>query len=213
MLPGSENMDKIKSIGQTVDIEGIQLFSLSIETHKLTAAQVVYHDLLYRFGALNMKHTRGRVGEYSGTYLLAGLNTYIVVRVFHTQGTHARENDIVHPSAVTAIDDTRILLVAEFEGVRAGGDWKGGLRPTGVPRLAVHLGVVDIEFEEVIAVFRRDFAEIGDACSGGTVDHDEEFRLVVVGQVLFGTDAIVAGVRLLIGDEPWVVVGLPQIGD
>ena len=76
--------------------------------------------------------------------------------------------------------------------------------------MAVHLGVVDVEFEEVIAILGRDFAEIGDACSGGTVDRDEEFRLVVVGQVLFGTDAVVAGVGLLIGDEPWVVVGLPR---
>ena len=159
-----------------------------------------------------MEHTRGRVGKYTGKYLLAVCNTYIVVRIFHTQGAHTRENDIVHPSAVTAIGDTRILLVAEFEGVRAGSDWKGGLRPTDVPRLAVHFGVVDVKLEEVIAILRRDFAEIGDACSGGTVDCDEEFRLVVVGQVLFGTDAVVAGVGLLIGDEPWVVVGLPPIG-
>ena len=59
--------------------------------------------------------------------LFVGLNTYTVANVFHTQVTHAGENDVVHPSAVAAADDTRVLLVDESEDVRAKINWEGGL--------------------------------------------------------------------------------------
>ena len=131
---GGEDADEIDSTVQVIDIDGVQLLGLSVAAHDLTTAQVVNHDLLYRFGTLHIKHARGG------------------------------ENDVVHPSTVAAADDTRVLLVAEFEGVRAEIDREGGLRPAGGTRLAVHLGVVNVEFEEVISVLRRDFAEIGDAC-------------------------------------------------
>ena len=211
MLLSGEDADEVNSAGQAIDIENVQLFCLSVATHKLATAQVIDHDLQCRFRTLHIKHSGGGVGEHIEKNFVTGLNTYTVADVLHTQVAHTGEDDVVHPSAVAAADDTRVLLVTEFEGVRAKIDREGGLRPAGGTRLAVHLGVVNVEFEEVIAVLRRDFAEIGDACSGGTVDRDEEFRLVVVGQVLFGTDAVVAGVGLLIGDEPWVVVGLPRL--
>ena len=86
---GGEDADEVDSAGQAVDVEGVQLLSLSVAAHDLMTAQVVNHDLLYRFGTLHIKHARGG------------------------------ENDVVHPSAVAAADDTRVLLVAESEGVRA----------------------------------------------------------------------------------------------
>ena len=55
MLPGSEDTDKVESAGKTVDVEGIKLFGLPIATHNLATAQVVDHNLLHRFGALNME--------------------------------------------------------------------------------------------------------------------------------------------------------------
>lgn len=86
---GGEDADEIDSTVQVIDIDGVQLLGLSVAAHDLTTAQVVNHDLLYRFGTLRIKHARGG------------------------------ENDIVHPSAVAAANDTRVFLVAEFEGVRA----------------------------------------------------------------------------------------------
>lgn len=66
-----------------------------------------------------MEHACGGVGKYAERDLFWVFNAYMVVHVFHTQVAHAGENDVVHPSAVAAADDTRVLLVAEFEGVRA----------------------------------------------------------------------------------------------
>lgn len=84
MLISGEDADKVESAGQAVDVEGIRLFSLPYTTHNLATAQVVDHDLLYLFGALNMEYARGRVRKHTGKYLVAGRDTHIVVHVFHT---------------------------------------------------------------------------------------------------------------------------------
>lgn len=41
-----EDADEIDSSGQAVNVEGVQLFRLSVAAHDLATAQVVDHDLL-----------------------------------------------------------------------------------------------------------------------------------------------------------------------
>ena len=124
---GGEDADEVDSAFQVIDIDGVQLLGLSVAAHDLATAQIVDRDLPYGFGTLHIKHARGRIREYADIKIRIGVNAYIVVHVFHTQVAHAGENDVVHPSAVAAADDTRVLLVAESEGVRTKIDREGGL--------------------------------------------------------------------------------------
>ena len=122
-----EDADEVDSAGQVVDVEGVQLLSLSVVAHDLATAQVVDHNLLYRLGALYMEHARGGVGEYAELDLLGAFNAYVVVNVFHSQGAHAGEDDVVHPCAVATASGGIVFLIAELEGVGARGDGEGGL--------------------------------------------------------------------------------------
>lgn len=65
LIVGGEETNEVNSMGQAVDIDGIPLFDLSLETHDLATTQVVDHDLLYWFSASHMKHASSRVRKHT----------------------------------------------------------------------------------------------------------------------------------------------------
>ena len=57
LIVGGEETNEVNSVGQAVDIDGIPLYGLSLETHDLATIQVVDRDLLYRFSASYMNRS------------------------------------------------------------------------------------------------------------------------------------------------------------